>query len=218
MAISVLLVDDHAMVREGLRLVLSGHPEIRVVGEACNGREAVRAAHELRPDVVIMDVAMPELNGIDATRLMREQGLECRIIVLSMYTQAEYVFRATQAGANGYLVKESASTELVEAIRTVHRGRRYLSPAVSDVVMDDYLRRGQRTADEDPLERLSGREREVLQLTVEGRSTQDIAEAVALSPKTVETYRSRMLRKLGISSLPELVKFAIRHGLTTVDQ
>jgi DNA-binding NarL/FixJ family response regulator len=217
MAIRVLLADDHAVVREGLRMVLDARPDLEVVGEAGDGREAVRLVAELEPDVVVMDIAMPELNGIEATRRILDSGSPPRVIVLSMHSQTEYVFRALQAGASGYLVKETVATEVVDAIRAVRRGRRYLSQTISEVVLDDYVHRRSGPVEEDPLLRLSSREREVLQLVVEGRSTVEIAEAANLSPKTVETYRSRMMRKLEIDSFPELVKFAIKHGLTSLD-
>lgn len=217
MAIRIVLADDHAIVRDGLRLMLDSSPGLEVVGEASNGREAVRHTARLKPDIVILDIAMPELNGIDAARQIRENSQDTAIIMLSMHAQTEYIFRSLQAGANGYLVKDSVGAEVVQAIREVHQGHRYLSKSISDQVIEDYVRRRAQPVEEDPLLRLSSREREVLQLIVEGRSTTEIAELVALSPKTVETYRSRMMRKLEINSLPDLVKFAIQHGLTTLE-
>ncbi|MCP4899924.1 MAG: response regulator transcription factor [bacterium] len=217
MPISVFLADDHAIVRDGLRMVLEAQTGLEVIGETGDGRSAVREVTRLRPDVIVMDIAMPELNGIEATRMLREANVPVKILILSMHSQTEYIFRALQAGADGYLVKHSVSREVADAIRAVSRGGRYLSPGISDKVIDDYVRRRAQPAEEDLLLRLSTREREVLQLIVEGRSTLEIADIVALSPKTVETYRSRMMRKLEIGSLPELVKFAIQHGLTSLE-
>jgi DNA-binding NarL/FixJ family response regulator len=217
MSITILLVDDHPVLREGLRAILEAQSGLEIVGEADNGREAIRECQRLRPDVVVMDIAMPEINGIDAARAMRENGPLPRIVMLSMHAHTEYIFRALQAGADGYVVKESVTAEVADAIRSVHQGRRFLSESIADSVIDDYIRRRKLPADEDPLMRLSAREREVLQLIVEGRSTAEIADKAALSPKTVETYRSRLMRKLEITNLAELVKFAIKHGLTSVE-
>jgi len=216
-AIRVFLADDHAVVRDGLQMLLDAQAGLEIVGQAGDGREAVHEVARLRPDVVVMDIAMPELNGIEATRKICEAEIAPKVIILSMHSQTEYIFRALQAGAYGYLVKDSVGTEVVDAIRTVHRGSHYLSECISESVIDDYIRQRGATKQNDPLLLLSPREREVLQLVVEGRSTSDIAEIAALSPKTVETYRSRLMNKLEITNLPELVKFAIRHGLTTVD-
>ncbi len=216
-AIKVLLADDHTVVRDGLRMLLEAQAGIEVVGEAADGREAVHEVSRLGPDVVVMDIAMPELNGIEATRTICEGGGAPKVIVLSMHFQTEYIFRALQAGAHGYLVKDSVGAEVVDAIRAVHRGSRYLSQDISESVIDDYIRQRGASKEKDPLLLLSPREREVLQLVVEGRSTSDIAEIASLSPKTVETYRSRLMNKLEIKNVPELVKFAIRYGLTSVD-
>ncbi|WP_265949519.1 response regulator transcription factor [Dechloromonas sp. A34] len=213
MTINVLIADDHAVVRDGLRLLLETQPDIRVVGEVADGRAAVDAALQLKPDVVIMDLAMPLLNGADATVQILEKDESCKVVMLSMHSTVEHVFRALQAGVLGYLRKESAGSEVVDAVRTVHSGRRYLSQKITESVVDDYVRK---RADESPLESLSQREREILQLLVEGRSGIDIARQLNISPKTVDTYRSRMMQKLGIGDLPGLVKFALQHGLTTL--
>jgi DNA-binding NarL/FixJ family response regulator len=216
MSITVFLADDHSVLRGSMRVMLEVQPEIKVVGEAGNGRETVRMVSEIRPDVVLMDIAMPELNGIEATRMICESCPTAKVVVLSMHSNTEYIFRALQAGAHGYLLKDSPVKEVKAAIRTVHAGQRYLSQSISDQVIQDYVKRRE-TGQDDLLMRLSSREREVLQLIVEGRSTTEIAELVCLSPKTVETYRSRLMKKLGISNLPDLVKFAIQHGLTTLE-
>lgn len=213
MTISVLIADDHSVVRDGLRLLLESQADIRVVGEVADGREAVEAALRLKPEVIVMDLAMPELNGIDAAAQILERLDDTRIIMLSMHSTVEHVFRALQAGAMGYLRKESAGSEVVDAVRTVHAGRRYLSQKITESVVDDYIRK---RAVESPLDSLSQREREILQLLVEGRSGIEIARQLHVSPKTVDTYRSRMMQKLGIGDLPGLVKFALQHGLTTL--
>ena len=187
---------------------------MEVVALVADGREAVQHARDTQPDVVLMDLSMPELNGAEATRAILERDPKCRVIVLSMYSQREYVRRALKAGAAGYVVKRSAAKEVVEAIRAVHAGQRYLSPRVADVVIDDYSGAGKA----DLLEKLSAREREVLQLLAEGRTGAQIAERLSLSQKTVETYRARLVEKLGIRDLAGLVRFAIQRGLVSLDE
>lgn len=208
MTIRVLLADDHALLREGLRALLGANPGIAVVADVGDGREALRRTEELKPDVLVMDVSMPGLNGIEAAELVRARCPHTQIVMLSMHSSAEHLFRAMRAGALGYVLKESAATEVISAVLAVHAGRRYLSPALRDVAGA--------AADEraGPLESLSARERQVLQLVVEGKSSAAIARIVHLSPKTVETYRSRLMKKLGVADVPALVKFAIQHGLT----
>ena len=213
MTIRIVLADDHAMMRDGLKALLEVQADLNVVGVAVNGREAVDCARRLKPDVMVMDVAMPELNGIEAARRIRELLPEAKIVTLSMHGTSEHIYRALQAGALGYLLKESAGEEVVAAIRAVSAGRRYLSEKINETMISDYLHE-RHTAS--PLERLSPRERAVLQLVVEGRTNAEIAKSVSLSVKTVETYRSRLMRKLGVEDLPALVKFAIEHGLTTL--
>lgn len=212
MTITVLIADDHGVFREGLRMLLDSQPDLRVVGEVGDGRAAVKAAQELQPAVIVMDLAMPLLNGVDATAQILERNDGIKVVMLSMHSTVEHVYRALQAGALGYLRKESAGREVLEAIRTVHLGRRYLSQKITESAVDDYIHQ---RAVESPLESLSQREREILQLIVEGRSGVDIARQLNLSPKTVDTYRSRMMLKLGIGDLPSLVKFALQHGLTS---
>lgn len=212
MTISILLADDHTIIRDGLRFLLNAQPDIEVIGDAPNGRDAIREAVALRPNVVIMDIAMPELNGIDAAAQLREASPTSAVIILSVYSYTEHIYRALRAGARGYLLKESAGSEVVEAVRVVHSGHRYLSKKIADLVVEDYLI--QRDLTGSPLERLTLREREILQLVVEGKTSTDIGAILTLSPKTVETYRSRLMEKLQLSDLPSLVKFAIQHGLT----
>jgi DNA-binding NarL/FixJ family response regulator len=217
MSIAVFLADDHTVLRDGLRAVLEAQHDIRVVGEATNGREAARRVAELRPDVVVMDIAMPDLNGIEATQQICERCPSVRVIILSMHATREHIRRALQAGARGYLLKDSAGAEVVQAVRAIHAGRRHLSQRVSEQILDEYPRpRGTAQAD-DPLSLLSPREREVLQLVVEGKTSAEIAQLIFLSPKTVETYRSRVMTKLGVADLPALVKFAIQHGVTQLE-
>ena len=213
MTISVLIADDHTVVAEGLRHLVAAQPEMNVIGLAENGRDAVREAMDARPDIVLMDHGMPLLNGTEATRLIRERCPDTRVIMLSMYSDAVHVYRALQAGATGYIIKRSVAKEVVDAIHAVHRGGRYLSRQLADVVADVV----HRTAPEDPLERLSSRERQVLQLLAEGHSVAEIAVSLTLSPKIVETYRARMMEKLGIYELAGLVRFAIQQGVTSLD-
>ena len=217
MSISVFLADDHAVVRDGLRYLLEAQPDITVVGDAADGRQTLQYVEQLRPDVVIMDIAMPELNGIEATRRIRTDCPSTQVIILSIYSTEEHVSRALQAGARGYVLKESAGIEVVNAVRAVHSGHHYLSQKLSDQLIDDYLHQIKTSGEKDPLVRLSPREKEVLQLVVEGKSSAEIAAALSLSIKTVETYRSRIFQKLDIDDLPSLVKFAIQHGLTPLN-
>ena len=211
--IRVLLADDHASMRDGMRLVLEIGGTISVVGAAADGREAIREAARLVPDVIVMDIAMPEVNGIDAIEAIRTRHPKTRVVILSMHLDAAYVRRALRAGASGYLLKESAGSEVAEAVRAVHAGQRYLSSAVASVLAADVAS----PASESKLEALSMRERHVLQQLAEGRTSAEIAQRLSLSPKTVETYRSRLMRKLEMDDIASLVKFAIRHGLTTLD-
>ncbi len=217
MNITIFVADDHAVVRDGLRFLLEAQDDLRVIGDAADGRSAVQLVERLRPNVAIVDIAMPGLNGIEATRQICESCTDVKVIILSMHSANEHVFRALQAGAVGYLLKESAGVEVVNAVRAVHRGHRYLSQKISDQVIEDYARQRGATRTAGPLDSLTPREREVLQLVVEGKTSAQIAEILSLSRKTVETYRSRLMRKLGIADLPSLVKFAIQHGLTPLE-
>jgi DNA-binding NarL/FixJ family response regulator len=210
MTIRVLLADDHALMREGLRALLGARPDIEVVGEVSTGREAEKQVMQLNPDVVLMDVAMPDLNGIDAARAIHLKFPAIRIVMLSMHATAEYVYRAFEAGASGYLLKEVAIDEVITAVRTVHGGGRYLSPALAESVPDPTASGHTKS----PVDSLSARERQVLQLVAEGKTSIEIARMIHLSPSSVQTYRSRLMVKLGVSDVPSLVKFALEHGLT----
>lgn len=217
MSITVFLADDHGVVRDGLRLLLETVSDFQVLGEAHNGREAVSKIIQKCPDIAIVDITMPELNGIEATRQIRQHCPTTQVIILSMHISSGHIARALQAGAKGYVLKSSAGAEVVDAIRTVQAGRRYLSQKVSNHMIDDYLKQLEANETESPLARLSPRELEILQLVVEGKSSVQIADILSLSPKTVDTYRSRLMQKLGLEDMPSLVKFAIQHGLTPLE-
>lgn len=206
--IRILLADDHAMVRKGFRLILEGQPDMEIAGEAANGREAVELAEKIHPDVVVMDVAMPELNGIEATRRLMSAAPRARVLALSMHKDSVYVREILRAGARGYLLKDSIDTELVNAVRAVARGDGYLSPGVSDAVLSDYRRHVS-----NPLDLLTSREREVLQMIAEGKTNKEIATALGLSVYTVDAHRGKIMEKLNLHSTSELVRFALRNGL-----
>lgn len=212
MPLTVLIADDHAVVRDGLRAILEGSGGITVVGVASSGREAIDQARRLKPTVVVMDIAMPDLNGIEATERLRRAMPSVQVVILSMHATSEHVFRALRAGARGYLVKESAGSEVVAAVQAVAGGQRYLSQGVADVVVNGYLSEGGHR--ESPVERLSVRERDVVQYVAEGKSSAEIARLLHLSPKTVDTYRSRAMAKLGVADLAGLIRFALEHGIT----
>ncbi len=212
--VRVLLADDHAVVLDGLSMILQNEPGISVVGACTDSREAVKQVDALQPDIVVVDLAMPDLNGIDASIKMREVCPETKIIILSMHHTSEHIHRALMAGARGYVLKDSAGKEVVEAVWTVHRGSRFLSRKIVDTLVDDYISLHKTLPVKSPIESLSRREREVLQLVVEGKTSKQIAEIICLSPKTVETYRSRLMQKLGVSDMPGLVRFALKHSLT----
>lgn len=206
--IRILLADDHAVVRQGFKMILGAQPDMEIVGEAGNGREAVELAEQLKPDVVVMDVAMPELNGIEATRRIAGSAHHARVLALSMHKDSVYVREVLRAGARGYLLKDSGAGDLVSAVRAVARGEGYLSPAVSDAVLDDY-----RKHVTNPIDQLSSREREVLQMLAEGKTNKEIAGVLNLSVYTVDAHRGRIMEKLNLHSINELVRFAVRNGL-----
>ena len=216
MTIKIFIADDHRILREGLRSMIEKIRNVDVVGEAGNGREAVRLASEKRPDVVIMDVNMPDLNGIEATRLLLKELPAVKVIALSMYSDKRFVAGMLKAGASGYLLKAGAFEELAIAIQTVMAGDIYLSPRVTGVVIEDYV--GRLTQEKSaPTKTLSLREREVLQLLAEGKSSKDIASHLHVSEKTVHTHRQHIMEKLNLHSVAELTKYAIREGITTVE-
>ena len=206
--IRILLADDHAVVRQGFRMILAAHSDLEIVGEAGNGREAVELAATLRPDVVVMDVAMPELNGIEATRRLTAENPHTRVVALSMHKDSVYVREILRAGARGYLLKDSVADDLVAAVRAVANGEGYLSPAISNAVLDDY-----RKHVTNPIDLLSSREREVLQMLAEGQTNKEIATTLNLSVYTVDAHRGRIMEKLNVHSINELVRFAVRNGL-----
>jgi DNA-binding NarL/FixJ family response regulator len=213
MNVRLALVDDHAIIREGLRSLLGQNSYIEVVGEAATGRECLARIEEWHPDVVIMDISMPDINGIEATRILKKQWPQIKIIIFSMHSTSEYIYRAFQAGACGYVLKESMGSELIHAIKAVQSDKRYLSKSLDDTDLEMNIL----SAAKSPLISLSCRERQVLQLVVEGATSASIANRLDLSPKTVETYRSRIMEKLGLHDIPSLVKFAIQHGLTSIN-
>jgi DNA-binding NarL/FixJ family response regulator len=214
--IRLLLVEDHRLVRAGLRALFEGSPNIEVVAEADNGREALAQIAEHRPTIVLMDISMPNLNGIDATRQIARESPGLHVIILSMHSNDEYVLQALRAGARGYILKEAAPRELEFAVEAVTRGELFLSPAISKRVIDDYL--AQAAGDITPLERLTPRQREILQLIAEGKSTKQIAAVLDTSLKTVETHRASLMKRLAIHDVAGLVRYAIKHGLISPER
>ena len=213
MPIAVVVVDDHKIFREGLRVLIDRHRDMEVVAEAEDGRTAVRLAEELAPDVVVMDVSMPELNGFDATRQIVERAPGVKVLGLSMHSDEPFVGEMLSSGASGYLLKDCAFEELALAIETVMAGRIYLSADIADRVIDDYVRQYSRR---ESANHLTGREREVTQLLAEGKSVKEIGDTLSVSAKTVETHKNRVMKKLEIASIAELTKWAIRAGITTL--
>jgi len=211
--VRILLADDHSVIRSGLRLVLERQADFQVVAEASDGREAVNAAAEHKPDVVVMDLAMPNLNGIEAARQITSGFPATRVVVLTMHSDEEYVLRALKAGARGYLLKESAEADLIAAVRAVSAGKAFFSPVVSRMLVEDYVRQLQDRDLEDSYDLLTSREREILQLVAEGRSNKEIAGLLNLSVYTVETHRSNIMEKLNLHSVPELILYAVRKGV-----
>ena len=216
MTIQIILADDHKITRDGLKSLLESQKNMTVVGEAENGRKAVRLALKLQPDVIVMDINMPELNGIEATRQIKTELPETKIIALSMYSDKRYVVGMLKAGVSGYLLKNCAFDELVAAISAVVKNQNYMSPKIADTVMKDYANILE-SSDTSPAAQLTTREREVLQLIAEGLKTKDIATRIHVSIKTVETHRQQMMRKLNAKSVAELTKIALREGLTSLD-
>jgi len=211
--IRILLADDHTVVRKGLRLLLEGQPGFEVVADASDGRAAVTLAEQFTPDVVVMDVAMPGLNGIEATRQINTKLPQVAVVFLSMHSDEGYVLKALKSGARGYLLKDSAEQDLINAVVAVSEGKAFFSPAISKMLMEDYLRQMQERQVEDSYELLTTREREVLQLLAEGRSNKDLAALLNLSLYTVETHRANILQKLNLHNQAELILYAIRKGV-----
>ena len=215
MPLRVLLADDHTLMRQGLRFILEGHPDIDIVAEASSGIEAVEAAHTHKPDVAIVDVAMKELNGIEATSQILKHSPHTAVLILSMYSDERYVLRAVKAGARGYMLKSSAGDELIQAIFTVHKGMAYFSPAVAEIFQNGFARLRDADGISDRFELLTDRERQVYQLLAEGNSNKEIARRLNLSLHTVETHRWRIMEKLDLHSIAELVLSAVRRGMVT---
>jgi two-component system, NarL family, response regulator NreC len=213
--IRVLLADDHQLMRSGVRLMLEREPDLTVVGEACDGREAVAMAKSLKPEVVVMDIGMPNLNGIEAAHQMTQENPGLAIVMVSMHSDEGYVLRALKAGSRGYLLKDSAEADLIKAVHVVAGGKSFFSPAVSKVLLDDYVRKLKRSGTEDAYDLLTPREREVLQLIAEGKSNKDIANLLDLSVYTVESHRGNLMEKLNLKGLPELILYAVRRGIIT---
>lgn len=211
--IRILLCDDHAVIRRGLRLVLEQHEDFEVVGEASDGREAVQKAEELKPDIVVLDITMPNMNGIEAARQITAKQPAISIIVLSMHADEAFVLKALKAGARGYVLKEASEGDLVQAIRCVSEGKSFFSPTVSRMLVQDYVRRLQAKDVEDSYDLLTAREREILQLVAEAKTNKDIANLLNLSLYTVETHRSNIMEKLNLHSVPELMLYAVRKGV-----
>jgi DNA-binding NarL/FixJ family response regulator len=211
----VLLADDHKMIRAGLRLVLAQQADIMIAGEADDGREAVTLAGELKPDVVVMDVGMPNLNGIEASLQIKQARPETAIVMLSMHSDEGYILRALRAGAAGYILKDSAEADLVGAVHAVAEGKSFFSPKVSRILLEDYMRKLKKTGAEDSYDLLSAREREILQLVAEGKSSKEVANLLNLSVYTVETHRGNIMQKLNLRGIPELILYAVRKGIVS---
>ena len=217
--IGILLVDDHTLFREGIRRLINEQPNMEIVGEAANGRQAVDKAVELQPDLILMDIAMPDMNGLEATEHIKKQWPPARVLLLTVHDDREYLFHALDAGASGYVLKEAEAQELVMAIQAVCRDEIFLYPSVARWLVQDYLQRGRggNPEEQQRLDKLTDRQQTVLQLLAEGYSNQEIADKLVLSPYTVQTHRNNIMQKLNLHSRADLIKYAIRHGLTDLD-
>jgi two-component system response regulator NreC len=211
--IRVLVVDDHTIVREGVRILLEAQPDIQVVGEAADGEDALTQVRELQPDIVLIDLAMPRLNGLEATRAIKRDYPQIYVIALTMYESDEYFFQVLNAGASGYVLKKAASSDLLAAIRAVHGGDVFLYPSVARRLVSDYLTRVKSEEEQKGYDGLTAREREVLKLIAEGHTNQVIADKLVISPSTVQTHRTRIMQRLNLHTRAELIKYAIRKGL-----
>ncbi|MBI2854999.1 MAG: response regulator transcription factor [Chloroflexi bacterium] len=216
--IRVLIADDHAIIRDGLRAILETQPDIEVVAEATEGQEAVEKTERFKPDIVIMDVTMPGVNGLEATRLIKSENPDVKILALTMHDNHQYFFQMLHAGASGYFIKGGSSAELVSAIKTVYQGEVFLYPSMAKKLLSDYVKKLRTGTDRDSTERLTDREREILKLVAEGRTNQEIADILVVSVNTVQTHRSHVMAKLGLHSRTELVKFAIKQGIVALDK
>ncbi len=211
--IRVLVADDHTIVREGVRLLLEAQPDIEVVGEAADGKAALELARQHRPDLIVMDIQMPNWNGLEATRAIKQEFPDMHILALTMYESDDYFFQVLAAGASGYLLKKAASTDLIAAIRAVHQGDVFLYPSVARRLVSDYLTRVKSGEEQNSYDGLTAREREVLKLIAEGHTNQEIANKLVISPSTVQTHRTRIMQRLNLHSRAELIKYAVRKGL-----
>ncbi len=214
--IRVLVVDDHTIVRDGICALLALAGDIEVIGEAANGSEALKKVKELQPNVVLMDIAMPIMGGLEATRRIRREFPKTQVLVLTQHDDKEYVFPVIEAGASGFISKVAASSELAQGIRSVFSGDSYLSPSIAKFLVEDYQHTAGERVSHDPYEQLTSRERDVLKLVAEGYSTQEIADILIISPKTVEGHKTSLMAKLGIHSRIDLVKYALRKGIVTI--
>jgi two-component system response regulator NreC len=211
--IRVLIADDHTIVREGIRMILTAQPDIEVVGEAANGQEAIDLTRKLRPDVVVMDISMPGVSGINATKAIKAEMPEVNVLALTMHEDETYVFQLLKAGASGYVLKRGAASDLVNAVRAASKGEAFLYPSVAKAVVQDYLQRVEAGEERERWDGLTQREREILKLIAEGYTNQEIAQKLYISVKTVQTHRAHILEKLGLHDRTELVRYAIRKGL-----
>jgi len=211
--IRILLADDHTILRAGLKMMLNAQPDMEVIGEAQDGRQAIQEAQKLQPDIILMDITMPDMNGIEATRQIKKLMPEVKVLMLTMHEHDEYVFQALRAGASGYMLKEAADTELITALHVIQSGQFYLSPTAQSIVVGDYLQRVRTGEEKDSYSTLTEREREILKLVAEGYTNNQIAERLVISPKTVDTHRTHIMDKLNLHSRAELVKYAMRRGL-----
>jgi len=211
--IRILLADDHTVVRDGLRALVEKQVDMAVIGEAADGRDTIRLAEEQSPDVIIMDIAMPNMNGIEATRRIVASNPQTAVLILSMHQDESYVLRSLKAGARGYLLKDSVRSDVIEAIRAVAQGRSFLTRKVSRILQEDYVREMERRGVEDSYDLLTDREREILQLVAEGRTNKEVAALLNISPTTVETHRTHILQKLNLHSIPDLILYAVRKGI-----
>jgi two-component system response regulator NreC len=213
--IHILIAEDHRIVRDGLRMLLQSEPDFVIVAEAENGREAVARAKETQPDVAILDISMPDLSGLEATRLIKTESPQTQVLILTMHESEEYFFRALQAGASGYVLKKAATQDLIAAARAVARGEAFLYPSVAKKLIGDYVRRIQPGTEESGYTSLSDREREVLLLLAQGLSNREIADRLAITQSTLQTHRSHILEKLGLRTTADLIKYAVQHGLVS---